>query len=268
MKSLYAVGIITLMFSSTLPANEMETISDISLSSEILSLSELLSHIENTVHLVINADYETCQLAYHELKESLKIVYAFDCLLPQDASTILQVLDECYAALIDAIDNESVRTNFLEKSLSLFASERNFDHETLIVQSLQDWTGTTNSSKLKSAVESIDADLVYIPETLQWNVQKEAPKTAVRQPSLILYNSYSLQNSSPKILIIKHKDKSKHKVEVGVDVKLGGKEHGKPTFYFEGELKDKNGNYANAKVSKEKNDDGYDCELKVGTEKE
>src|SRR5689334_9357671 len=111
MKSLYALGIIALMFSNALAANEIEPKNDISLSSEILSLSELLSHIEDTVYLVINADYETCELAYHELKESLKVVYAFNCLLSNEASSILQVLDQCYADLLDAIDNDAVRAN-------------------------------------------------------------------------------------------------------------------------------------------------------------
>ena len=44
-------------------------------------------------------------------------------------------------------------------------------------------------------------------------------------------------------------------------------DHGKSSTYFEGEVKDKSGNYAKGKVSKEAGDDGYDCEVKAGKEK-
>lgn len=202
MKSLRIMGTIALMCSNMLVANEMETHNDVTLASEILSLPELLSHVEDAVQLVIDADYETCQLAYHELKENLRIVYAINCLHRSEAAIILQVLDECYANLVDAIDRDPAKATILEQSLSLFASGRNYDHETLAVQSLQDWTDTTTPNKLKSAIETTDADLIYIQENVQWNVQKDV----ARSPSLILYNTSSFQNSGPKILIIRHKE--------------------------------------------------------------
>ncbi len=81
--------------------------------------------------------------------------------------------------------------------------------------------------------------------------------------------TYSFQNSSPKILIIKSSEpKSEYEAEAGVDMKLGGKDHGKTSFYLKGEVKDKNGNYVKGKVSKEEGDDGYDCEMKAGKKKE
>jgi hypothetical protein len=50
-------------------------------------------------------------------------------------------------------------------------------------------------------------------------------------------------------------------------MRLGGKDHGKVSSEFGVEAKDKNGNYAGAKVSKEKGEDGYDVEVNAGKEK-
>jgi hypothetical protein len=269
MKLLCTVGTIALMFSSILSANEMEMKNDVTLSYETLSLPELLSYVEDTVWQIINANDETCQFAYHELRESLRIVYTLNCLHRHEASTILQVLDECYADLIDAIDRDPGRANILEQSLSLFTSGRNYDHETLSAQSLQDWTDTAPPNELKSAIEATDADLVYIQNYVLWNVGKDESRFAFNTSALLLYSTFPSLHSSPKILIIKHKsdDSSEYKLKGGVKMKLGGKDHGKISGYVEGEIKDKKGNYAGAKVSKEKEDDGYECDLNAGTEK-
>jgi hypothetical protein len=86
------------------------------------------------------------------------------------------------------------------------------------------------------------------------------------------YRIHPIQDSSPKILIIKSgnrgsDDSLEYKLEVGRQWKFGGKDHGKSSSYFEGEIKDRNGNYAKGKVSKEEDDDGYDCNIKAGREK-
>jgi hypothetical protein len=216
-------------------------------------------YIEDTVSQLINANKETCQIAYHELKESLKIVYTLNCLHPTEATTILQVLDECYATLADATEKNPSKGYIFEQSLSLFSSGRNYDHEALNAQSLQDWENTAPSNELKSAIETTNADLIYI--------QEHPRMTTIRTPSCLLYSTYPLRNSAPKILIIKSDDSTEYKVEGGYKWKLGGSDHGKSSAYFQGEIKDKNGNYAQGKVSREKGEDGYDCELKAGKEK-
>lgn len=269
MKSIHVIGTLALMCSSMLFANEMED--ETTLSFEMLSLPELLSYVEDTVQLIIKADDETYQLAYYELRESLRIIYALNCLHRYEVSVILQVLDECYADLIDAIDKDPGRINILEQSLLLFASGHNYDHPTFAAQSLQDWTNTTACNELKSAIDATNADLVYIQNNALSNVQKDIHGTTIHASSRILYNVHPSRNSSPKILIIKH-DKNKeggseYKAKAGVEMKLGGKDHGKTSLYFEGEIKDKDGNYLKGKASKEKGDDGYNCELEAGTEK-
>lgn len=253
-----------------LSANEMEMKNDVTLSSETLSLPELLSYVEDTVRQVINAnDDETCQFAYHELKESLRIVYTLNYLHRHVDSTILQVLDECYADLMDAIDRDPSKANIVEQSLSLFASGRNYDHETLSAQSLQDWTDMASPNELKSAIEATDADLIYIQDNVLWNVGKDKFRFAFNTSAPLLYSTSPSLHSSPKILIIKHKsdDSSEYKFEGGVKMKLGGKDHGKSSTYFEGEIKDKDGNYAKGRISKEREDDGYECDVKAGKEK-
>lgn len=267
MKSLCAIGSVALVCSSILSADEVKAKDHITLTSETLSLPELLSYIEDTISQLINADEETCQIAYHELKENLKIVYTLNCLHPTEATTILQVLDECYATLADAIDRNPGKGPILEQSLSLFTSGRNYDHEALTAQPLQDWTNTAPSNELKSAIETTDADLVYIQDNVSWEIQEDAHMIAIRTSSRLLYSTSPSRNSTPKILIIKSDDSTEYKVEGGVQWKLGGKDHGKSSSYLEGEVKDKNGNYAKGKVSKEKGGDGYDCEVKAGKEK-
>ena len=122
MKSLYAIGAVVLVYSSILSADEAQAKDHIALTSETLSLPELLSYIEDTVSQLIDADEETCEIAYHELKESLKIAYALNCLHPTEAATILQVLDECYATLADATDRNPSKSHIFEQSLSFFFS--------------------------------------------------------------------------------------------------------------------------------------------------
>lgn len=267
MKSLYALRAVALVCSSILSADEAQAKDHIALTSEMLSLPELLSYVEDTVSQLIDADEETCRIAYHELKESLKIVYTLNCLHPTEAATILQALDECYAALADATDRNPGKSHIFEQSLSLFSSSRNYEREALIVHPLEDWTATAPSCKLKSAIETTDADLVYIQDPMAWDIQEDATMSAVHAPSRLFYNKSASQNAHPKILIIKSDDSTEYRGEAGVDIRLGGKDHGKSSFYFEGEVKDKDGNYAKGKVSKEKGDDGYDCEVRAGKEK-
>ena len=272
MKSLCTIGAIALIFSNVLSANEVEPIDYVSLSSETLSLPELLSYVEDTVWQLVNTDEETCHAAYHEFKESLKVVYTLNYLYPEDASTIVQTLDECYVDLVDAIGRRP-DNNILKQSLSLFSSGRNYEHEALNVQSLQDWTNTTFSNELKSAIETTDADLVYIQDSVLCNVQKNTPTIAAYSPSRLLYGTCPSKHAIPKILIIKDKSNKssdrlpEYEVEVGGSMKLGGKDHGKFSGYIGGEVKDKNGNYAKGKISKEKGSDGYDCDVKAGKEK-
>jgi hypothetical protein len=269
MKSLCAIGAVALVCSSILSADEVKAKDHITLTSETLSLPELLSYIEDTVSQLVDSDEETCQIASHELKESLKIVYTINCLHPTEAATILQVLDECYADLTDAMDRDPGKANILEQSLSLFASGRNYDHETLAVQPLQDWADMALPSELKSAIEATDADLVYIQDNVMRNIRKDESRFAFNTSAPLLYSTSPSLHSSPKILIIKHKsdDSSEYKVEGKVKMRLGGKDHGKISSEFGAEAKDKSGNYASAKVSKEKGDDGYDVEVNAGKEK-
>jgi hypothetical protein len=267
MKSLYAIGIITFMFSGALSAHEMESKDCIVLSSEMLSLPELLSHIEDTVWQLVDTDEETSLLAYYELQESLKVVYAFNCLYPEEAATILQTLDECYVTLIDALDRNP-DNDILIQSLLLFPSGRNYDHATLVAQPLQDWTNTITSSELKSAIETADADLIYIQDSVLQGDQKTLPTSAAYNPSRLFYNKYPSQNSVPRMLIIKHKgDSSEYEGKVGANVKLGGKDHGKASLFFEGKVKDKNGGYLKGKISKEQDDDGCNVGVEVGKKK-
>lgn len=258
------MGTIALMCSNMLSANEMKN--DVTLSCETLNLTELLSYVEDIVGLIIDADDKTCQLAYHELEESLRIVYTLNCLHRREASTILQVLDECYADLIDAIDRDPGKANILEQSLSLFASGRNYDHEILAMQSLQDWIDIASPNELKSAIEASDADLVYIQDNVMRNVKKGESRLAFNP---LLYNTSPSLHSTPKILIIKHKssNSSEYKAEGSVKMRLGGKDHGKISSELEVTAKDKNGNHAGAKISKEKGEDGYDVEVNAGKEK-
>lgn len=267
MRSLCAIAAVVLVYSSILSASEVERKDCITLTSETLSLPELLSYVEDTVSQLIHADEEVCEVAYHELGESLNIIHAFSYLHPTEAATILQVLDECYAALADAIDQNPGNGRFWEHSLSLFTSGRNYDHETFNAQSLRDWTNTATSNALKSAIETTDADLVYIQDTVLWDIHKNTFAIPIHTPSRLFYSMSPSQNSTPKILIIKSDDSKEYKVEGGYSWRLGGKDHGKSSSYFEGEVKDKNGNYAKGRVSKEKGDDGYDCEVKAGKEK-
>lgn len=264
MKSLCAIGAVALVCSSILSADEVQAKDHLTFTSETLSLPELLSYIEDTVSQLIDADEETCQIAYRELKESLKIVYTVNCLHPTEAATILQTLDECYATLADATDKNPGKGHILEQSLFLFTSGRNYDHEALTAQPLQDWTNTAPSSELKSVIETTDADLVYIQNNVSWDTRENT--SAIHTPSHLLYSTSTSQNSTPKILIIKSDD-SEYSVKGGVDIRLGGKDHGKASAYFEGEVKDKDGNYAKGKISKEKGSDGYDCNVEGGKEK-
>ncbi len=267
MKSLYAIRAVALVCSSILSADEAQAKDHIALTSETLSLPELLSYVEDTVSQLIDADEETCRIAYHELKESLKIVYTLNCLHPTEAATILQALDECYTALADATERNPGKSHIFEQSLSLFSSGRNYDHDALVAQPLQDWTNTAPSNELKSAIETTDADLVYIQDNVSWDIQEHPHMVAVRTPSRLLYSTSLSRNSTLKILIIKSDDSTEYRVEGGAKWKLGGPDHGKSSTYLEGEVKDKNGNYAQGKVSKEKGDAGYDCEVKAGKEK-
>lgn len=273
MKLLYTAGAIALMFSSIICANEVKSkdcIQCIAFSCETISLHELLPYVKDAVWQLIDADEESSQDAFYELKEGLKIVYALNCLHLEEASTILQILDECYVALADAADRHP-NSDILAQSLLLFTSGRNYEHETLAVQSLRDWTDTAPSNDLKSAIEATDADFVYIQENVSWNIQEDTHMLATHTPSHILYSTHPFRNSSAKILIIKHsKNKSndsEYSVKGGVEMKLGGKDHGKTSLYFEGEVKDKDGNYAKGRVSKEKESDGYDCGVEAGKEK-
>jgi len=269
MKSICVIGTIALMYSSVLSANEIGIENDTALSSETLSLPELLSYVEDIVGLIIDADDETCQLAYHELKESLRIVYTLNGLHQNEASTILQALDECYADLTDAIDRDPGKAYILEQSLLLFASGRNYDHETLAVQSLQDWTDMASPNELKSAIEATDADLVYIQNDVLRNARNGESRFTFNTSAPLLYSTSPSLHSSPKILIIKHKsgDSTEYKAEGRIKMRLGGKDHGKVSSELGVEAKDKNGNYAGAKVSKEKGEDGYDVEVNAGKEK-
>ncbi len=265
MKSICAIGTIALVCSNVLPADEVQANDHIT--SEILSLPELLSYLEDTVSQLIDADEETCQIAQHELQESLRIIYTLSCLHPKEAANILQTLDECYANLTDAIDRNTDKRRVLEQSLSMFIFGRNYDNEALTAQPLQEWTNTAPSNKLKSAIETTEADLVYIQNNVSLDTQEHTRVITIHNPSRLLYSMSPAQNSTPKILIIKSDDSTEYKVEGGYKWKLGGKDHGKSSAYFEGEVKDKNGNYAKGKVSKENGDDGYDCEVKAGKEK-
>lgn len=264
MKSLYAIGTIALMFSSILSANEMEPKDCVTLSSETLNLAELLSYVEDTVWQLLNADEETHHIAHHELKEGLKIVYALNCLYPEEAHTILQMLDECYVALADALDRDPDNSNILD-SLLLFPSGRNYEHETLVALPLQDWTNTITSSELKSTIEAADADLVYVQNSVFQDVQKTLPTIAAYNTSRLFYSEYPSRNSIPKILIIKHK--KEYEAKGGVEIQLGGKNHGKTSLFFEGTVKDKDG-YVKGKVSKENKDDGCKVGLEAGKKKE
>lgn len=125
MKSLCVIGTIALTCSSVLYANEVEAEENVTLSSETLSLSELLSYVDETVCQLIDADEESSHIVYEELKESLKIVYAINCLHREEAANILQALDECYASLLNAIDRNPQNANILTQSLTLFTSGRN-----------------------------------------------------------------------------------------------------------------------------------------------
>jgi hypothetical protein len=271
MKSLYAMATVALMCFNALSANELEEKTDVSLVSETLSLSELLSYVEDTVQQLIDADDdETCQLAYHELKESLKIVYTLNCFHRQEAATILQVLDECYADLTDAIDTNPDKANILEQSLSLFTSGRNYDHETLGAQPLSEWTDAAPSNEMKSTIETANADLVYIQDSVLWSAKEDMPRASVHPRSRLFYQTQHSQHTTPQILIVKNKSNSSAEYEVQgeIKMKLGGKDHGKVSGHIKGGVRDNKGNYAGAKISKEQGDDGYECGVEGGKKKE
>ncbi|MBS0651705.1 MAG: hypothetical protein JSR93_11140 [Verrucomicrobia bacterium] len=269
MKLLRAIRAASLICSNMLSANEMPVKDNIAITSETLSLPQLLAYIEDTVFQIITADVKTSLLAHHELKESLKIIYTLNCLYPAEVSSILQELDECYATLSVAMDRNPDKTHILEQSLSLFTSGHNYDHETLNAQPLKDWTNTPTSIDLKSTLEATDADLVYIQDRMLCRAQGSIPISTIHVPSRLLYSTAASQNSSLQILIIKHKSdgSSEYKFEGGVKWKLGGEDHGKSSAYVEGEVKDKDGTYAKGKISKENGDNGYDCEVKADKEK-
>lgn len=254
------------MHSSILSANQAETKDSFVFTSETKSLAELLSYIETTVEQLIDADDETRQYAYDELKESLKIVYTLNCLHPNENASILQVLDECYSALVDAIERNHNNINILQESLSLFSSGRNYEPKALNIQSLEEWTNRELSNKLKLAMEANDADLIYIQNNVLLDSQENVA-TSIHTPSRLIYSRYRSGRSSPKILIIRNDDSTDYRTEAGVRMRLGGKDHGKISGYVEGEVKDKNGNYAQGKVSKESDEDGYDCDVKAGKDK-
>jgi hypothetical protein len=270
MKSLYAIGTIALMLSSTLSAQETEPEDYSSLSYESLTVPELLSYIEGTVWLLVDGDEETCEFAHYELKESLKVIYTICCLCPEDAADILQMLDECYANLADAIDTNLDNEAILRESLMLFPSGRNYEHESFIAQPFQDLTETMASSELKSAIEAADADLIYIHESVLQEAEQTMPVLVPRNSSRLFYNKHPSRNSAPTILLIGHKSKgsSEYEAKGKISMKLGGKKHGKFSASFEGKIKDKNGGYIKGKFSKEKKDDGYKVDLEAGKKKE
>ena len=264
MKSLYAIGAIALMFSGVLSANELEPKDCATLSSETLNLNELISYIEDNVWQLLNADEDTQQIAYHELKEGLKIVYALNWLYPEEACNILQALDECYAFISDAADRDPSNSIILD-SLLLFPSGRNYEHETLLALPLQDWTTTITSSELKSAIKAEDADLVYIQNNVLIDVQRTSPTSADYDLSRIFYSGHPSRNTIPKILIIK--SEKEYEAKAGVEVKIGGKNHGDTSVFFEGSVKDKD-SYFKGKVSKESKDDGCKVGIETGKKKE
>ncbi len=261
MKSLCVIGTIVLMCSSFLLANQAQVKDYITVDSETLSLPEMLSYVEDTVRQLIDADEQTSHDAFYELEESLKIIYTLNCLYPEQASVILQTLDECYAALADASDRDP-DSDVLIQSLLLFSSGRNYEHESFVALTLQEWTNTITSNELKSAMEAADADLIYIQGIVLKNLQDDIP------PSRLLYSTCRSQHSTCKILIIKSNDSSEYEIRGGIDFKLGGKDHGKSSVYVEGQVKDKNGNYVKGKVSREKEDDGCQCQVEAGKKKE
>ena len=269
MKSLYAIGTIALMLSSTLSAHETEPEDYSDLSYASLTVPELLSYIEGTVWLLVDGDEEMCEFAHYELKESLKVIYTITQLCPEDAADILQMLDECYANLADAIDTNLDNEAILRESLLLFPSGRNYEHESFIAQPLQDLTETMASSELKSAIEAADADLIYIHESVLQEAEQTMPVLVPRNSSRLFYNKHPSRNSAPTILLIGHKSKESREYSgsAGVNVKIGGKKHGQVSLFAEGKVKDKNGNYYQGKISKEKKDDGYNINMEAGKKK-
>lgn len=264
MNSLFAIGTVALMSSSVLAASEIETRDCIALAYETLSLSDLLLHVQDTAQQLVAGEDETCLVVYHELKESLKVVYALNSLHPNEAAAVQQALDESYAAVADAVDNASGKIDILRESLKLFTMARFYDQEAGSEQSLQDWTEATTSEELKSVMEAADADIVYIQDAVSWNVREDVSRHYA--PPRLLYSANRSTHSTPNVLIIKNKsnDSPEYEVEGGVKMKLGGKDHGKVSGYVGGQIKDKKGNYASGKVTKEKGDDGYECEVNAG----
>lgn len=264
MKSLWTIAIA--WYCCALSAHELEKHSCSTFSSEMLSLPELLSYVENTVSQLINdPDEETCQAFYYELKEGLKIIYTLNNLHPEEAGTILPVLDTCYEALATAIDTNLDKNAILQQSIELFTV---YDQllETSTAQPEYTGKNTTSAGALISAVESSDIALIYIQNNALRDVQKEMSLITIPKFSPPVRSS---PRAFPHILIIKNESEgsTEYRAEMGVKWKLGGKDHGKSSGYVEGEVKDKHGNYAKGKVSKESGDDGYDCEVKGGKEK-
>lgn len=167
------------------------------------------------------------------------------------------------------VDKNPHNADILQRSLSLFTSSHNYDQKVLTAQSLQDWTNIASSNQLKSTIEATDADLIYIQDNSSWDLQEGTSMIAVHSPSHLLYNQRPSQHSTPKILVIKHNsdDSVDYEVKAGVKMRLGGKDHGKTSGYVEAEVKDKGGNYAKGKASKESGDDGYDYEIEAGKKK-
>jgi hypothetical protein len=269
MKSLYAIGTIVLMYSGILAANETEFKDHVPVSSETLRLSELLSYVRDTTQQLIDSDDDSRREAYYELKEGLMIVYALNRLHPEEGYTIQSALDNCYLALSNASDAASGNDHLLQHSLSLFTSSHQYEQRLQAAQSMHDWTD--DAMLLLSTIETTDADIVYIQNNVSLGAEEDSPKITWYAPPRLLYRSHHMQGSSPKVLIIKnHKkseDSSDYKVEIGRSWKLGGKDHGKSSGYVEGQVKDKNGNYASGKVAKEEDDDGYSVDVKAGKEK-
>jgi hypothetical protein len=272
MKPLRVVGTIMLMCSSLLVADETEIKDNVPVSSETLHLSELLLHLQNTTQQLVDADDGIRQEAYYELKEGLMIVYALNCMHPEEGDTIQDALDKCYQIISIAAYNSSSADNLLLNSLSLFTSSQDYEQRMLDVESLHDWTDDAlTSNPMRSAIEATDADIVYIQNDDSLSVERIQAKIARHAHPRMLYRPHYLQNSSPKILIIKNEKYSQcsteYKTEAGVTLKLGGPDHGKVSAYVKGKVQDDSGNYFKGKIVKEEGDNVYLLDAQAGTEK-
>ena len=268
MKSISVIATFILLSSNLLIANEIESAPHVTLTSETLNLSDLLSRVQSCTQQLLETNDESYQSDYYEFKENLLLTYAVYSLYPEETGTIEHALDESYTTLQSAIDSTKYNSLF-QRSLELLTSSHPYEHETIVAQPLHGWVNSTVTDDLKSVIHETDADIVYIGDNVIQNGMLEFPHS----PSHLLYRAGYAENSKPRILIVKRdkhdkhdKDSSEYKTEGGVRWHLGGKDHGKFEAYVEGEVKDKNGNYAKGKVSKDE-DGEYDCDVKGGKEK-